>query len=89
MDPSDLIDGMTIEGGLLYPMRVGFGAFIVVLFLIVVWYCCRTYRDVMDAVDDETPHVSRNQSDVNRSRIRNSEIKKIVDLEANVCVTKV
>ena len=89
MDPGDLIDGITIEGGLILPMRVGFGLFIAILFLIVVRVCCISYRDVMDAVDDETPHVSRNQSDVNRSRIRNSEIKKIVDLEANVCVTKV
>ena len=94
MDLDDLIDEggeLKVDDSLITPIRLGFGLFIAIFFLIVVRVCCLTYRDVMDAEDDATPHVSRNQSDVNRSRIRNGypETKKIDDLEMNLCVTKV
>ena len=92
MDLDDVIDGkMKIEDGLIIPVRLGFGLVIGIFLLVVIYTIWCTYRDVMNAEDDATPHVTRNQSDVNRSRIRNGypEIKKIDDLEMNLCVTKV
>ena len=50
-------------------LRLGFGLVIGILLLIVICSICRTYRDVVDAQDEVTTHVSRNQSEANRSRI--------------------
>ena len=89
VDLEDFIDGgVTVEGGLprLEDVRLGFGLFIGIFLLLVMWTIYRTCCDVMDAEDDATINGSRNQSDVNRSRIRNGypEIRRSEDLESNV-----
>ena len=94
MDLDDFINGkMKVEGSLMIPVRLVFGLVIGIFALIVIWACRSTYRDVMNAEDDPTTHASRTQSvlTVNRSRIRNAypEIKKIEDLEMNLCATMV
>ena len=88
VDLDDFIDGgVTVEGGLtMIDVRLGFGLFIGIFLLFVMWTIYRTCCDVMDAEDDATIHGSRNQSDVNRSRIRNGypEIRRSEELESNV-----
>ena len=88
----DFIDGkMKVDGSFLIPVRLVFGLVIGIFALIVIWACRSTYRDVMNAEDDPTTYGSRNPSDVNRSRIRNGspQIKRIKDLEMNLCATMV